>query len=63
MMKAAEELLESMQKEGPSPDIISYNTLISGYAQVLKYPFVVPCFIGLNDLQSCNFVHICHRRL
>ena len=34
MMAAAEELLASMLKHGPSPDIISYNTLISGHALV-----------------------------
>ena len=39
MIKAAEELLQSMQADGPLPDIISYNTLISGHAQVLQSPF------------------------
>lgn len=42
MMRAAEELLESMLVEGPPPDIISYNTLISGYAQVLRPKIASP---------------------
>jgi hypothetical protein len=33
-MAAAEEVMKGMQEEGPPPDIFSYNTLISGYAQV-----------------------------
>jgi len=34
VMAAAEEVMKGMQKEGPPPDVTSYNTLISGYAQV-----------------------------
>ena len=33
-MGIAERVFESMQRHGPAPDIISYNTLLAGYAQV-----------------------------
>ena len=33
-MTAARDVFCTMQRQGPSPDIISYNTLRAGYAQV-----------------------------
>ena len=34
MMGAAEEIFSGMKRHGPAPDLISYNTILAGYAQV-----------------------------
>lgn len=34
MMTAAEEVFSDMHEHGPPPDIITYNTMLAGYAQV-----------------------------
>jgi len=39
VMAAAEEVMKGMQEEGPSPDVTSYNTIISGYAKVAPPPW------------------------
>ena len=50
MMAAAEELLAGMLEHGPSPDIISYNTLISGHALEQTKPMLQ---ITDKQAQSC----------
>ena len=45
MMGAAEEIFSGMKRHGPAPDLISYNTILAGYAQVnhtiVKLQFVI----------------------
>ena len=53
MMTAAEEIFASMQDHGPAPDLVSYNTMLAGYAQVIYHTNIQQiknASIGKNSL-------------
>ena len=59
-MGTAEQVFESMQRHGPAPDLISYNTLLAGYAQVSSAstlstlpPLNMPVVACLRTAKSC----------
>lgn len=53
MMAAAREVFMGMQETGPQLDIVTYNTMLAGYAQVL--PCLPVCIVStLMEGMSCT---------
>lgn len=49
MMVAAKTVFQEMQRKGPPPDIITYNTMLAGYAQVRAHPRLHKIFSKKED--------------